>query len=156
VRAVEAAVGVQIPKNARLIRNLMHGAQFQHDHLVHFYHLHALDWVDIVSALKADPKKTAALADNVSNAKVGGAAYFKQVQQRIQTFVDSGQLGPFANAYWGHPAYKLPPEANLMACAHYIEALRLQARPPVCTPFSAARTPIRSSWWWAASPAWPT
>ena len=122
------AFGVTIPKNARIIRNLLMGAQFQHDHLVHFYHLHALDWVDIVSALKADPKKTEALADNVSNAKVGGTAYYKQVQQRLQTFVDSGQLGPFANAYWGHPAYKLPPEANLMACAHYIEALRLQAR----------------------------
>ena len=104
------------------------GAQFQHDHIVHFYHLHALDWVDIVSALKADPKKTAALADNVSNAPEGGSVYFKNVQQRLQTFVDSGQLGPFSNAYWGHPAYKLPPEANLMASAHYIEALRLQAR----------------------------
>lgn len=128
MRAVENAVGVQLPKNARLIRNMMHGAQYLHDHLVHFYHLHALDWVDIVSALKADPKATATLADNVSNAKVGGAAYFKQVQQRLQTFVDSGQLGPFSNAYWGHSAYKLPPEANLMASAHYIEALRLQAR----------------------------
>jgi [NiFe] hydrogenase large subunit len=104
------------------------GAQFQHDHIVHFYHLHALDWVDIVSALKADPKKTAALADSVSNAPEGGSVYFKDVQQRLQTFVDSGQLGPFANAYWGHPAYMLPPEANLMAAAHYIEALRLQAR----------------------------
>ena len=104
------------------------GAQFQHDHIVHFYHLHALDWVDIVSALKADPKKTAALADNVSNAPWGGTVYFKNVQQRLQTFVDSGQLGPFSNAYWGHSAYKLPPEANLMACAHYIEALRLQAK----------------------------
>jgi [NiFe] hydrogenase large subunit len=104
------------------------GAQFQHDHIVHFYHLHALDWVDIVSALKADPKKTATLADNVSNAPEGGSVYFKNVQQRLQTFVDSGQLGPFSNAYWGHSAYKLPPEANLMAAAHYIEALRLQAR----------------------------
>jgi [NiFe] hydrogenase large subunit len=104
------------------------GAQFQHDHIVHFYHLHALDWVDVVSALSADPKKTAALADNVSNAPWGGTVYFKNVQQRLQTFVDSGQLGPFSNAYWGHPAYKLPPEANLMACAHYIEALRLQAK----------------------------
>lgn len=122
------AFGVAIPKNARIIRNLLMGAQFLHDHLVHFYHLHALDWVDVVSALSADPKKTAALSDNVSNASVGGAAYFKQVQQRLKTFVDSGQLGPFANAYWGHPAYQLPPEANLMACAHYIEALRLQAR----------------------------
>jgi [NiFe] hydrogenase large subunit len=128
VRAVDDAVGVKIPKNARIIRNLLMGAQFQHDHIVHFYHLHALDWVDIVSALKADPKKTAALSDNVSNAPVGGSAYFKGVQQRLQTFVDSGQLGPFSNAYWGHSAYKLPPEANLMAGAHYIEALRLQAR----------------------------
>ncbi len=104
------------------------GAQFQHDHIVHFYHLHALDWVDIVDALKADPAKTAALADNVSNAQVGGAAYYKGVAQRLKTFVDSGQLGPFSNAYWGHSAYKLPPEANLMAAAHYIEALKLQAR----------------------------
>jgi len=128
VRAVDNAVGVKIPKNARIIRNLLMGAQFQHDHIIHFYHLHALDWVDIVSALKADPQKTAALADNVSNGPEGGVSYFKSVQQRIQTFVDSGQLGPFSNAYWGHSAYKLPPEANLMACAHYLEAIRLQAR----------------------------
>ena len=107
----------------------MHGAQYQHDHLVHFYHLHALDWVDIISALKADPKKTADLAENVSNAPWGGCrTHFKGVQQRLQTFVDSGQLGPFTNAYWGHSAYKLPPEANLMAADHYIEALKLQAR----------------------------
>ena len=104
------------------------GAQFQHDHIVHFYHLHALDWVDVVSALSADPKKTAALSDNVSNAPWGGSNYFKNVQERLKTFVDSGQLGPFSNAYWGHSAYKLPPEANLMAAAHYIEALRLQAK----------------------------
>jgi [NiFe] hydrogenase large subunit len=128
VRAVENAVGVQVPDNARIVRNLVHGAQFQQDHIIHFYHLHALDWVDIVSALKADPKKTAALADNVSNDSKGGAVYFKDVQQRIKTFVESGQLGPFTNAYWGHSAYKLPPEANLMATAHYIEALRLQAK----------------------------
>jgi [NiFe] hydrogenase large subunit len=128
VRAVENAVGVTIPKNARIIRNLLHGAQFQHDHLVHFYHLHALDWVDVVSALKADPKKTAALAENVSNDPFGGSAYFRNVQQRLQNFVDSGQLGPLTNAYWGHPAYVLEPEANLMATAHYIEALRLQAK----------------------------
>jgi [NiFe] hydrogenase large subunit len=136
-----------------MIRNLLHGAQFQHDHLVHFYHLHALDWVDIVSALKADPKKTAALADNVSNANVGGAAYFKSVQQRLQTFVDSGQLGPFANAYWGHPAYKLPPEANLMAVPITSRPCACRPRPPACTPSSAPRTPTCSPWWWAASPA---
>jgi len=128
VRAVEDAVGVKIPDNARILRNLLHGAQFQHDHIVHFYHLHALDWVDIVSALSADPKATAALADNVSDAPWGGAKYFKGVQDRLNKFVASGQLGPFENAYWGHKAYKLPPEANLMAASHYIEALRLQAK----------------------------
>jgi [NiFe] hydrogenase large subunit len=128
VRAVDDAVGVKIPQNARIIRNLLMGAQFQHDHIVHFYALHALDWVDVVSALSADPKKTAALSDTVSSAPWGGTVYFKNVQQRLKTFVDSGQLGPFANAYWGHSAYKLPPEANLMATAHYIEALRLQAK----------------------------
>ncbi len=128
MRAVENAVGVKIPDNARIIRNLLHGAQFQHDHIVHFYHLHALDWVDVVSALNADLRKTAALSENANNAPWGGAAYFRNVQQRLKTFVDSGQLGLFTNAYWGHPAYQLPPEANLMAAAHYIEALRLQAR----------------------------
>ncbi len=128
VRAVEAAVGVKIPPNARIIRNLLHGVQFQHDHIVHFYHLHALDWVDVVSALKADPKKTAGLADQVSQAPWGGTNYYRSVQQRLQAFVDSGQLGPLNNGYWGHPAYRLTPEANLMAAAHYIEALRLQAR----------------------------
>lgn len=128
VRAIEDSMKLRIPPNARIIRNLLHGAQFQHDHLVHFYHLHALDWVDVVSALKADPQKTAALADNVSNAPWGGVTYFKQVQQRLKTFVESGQLGPFNNGYWGHPAYHLPPEANLMAVSHYIEALRLQAK----------------------------
>ena len=128
MRAVEDAVDVTIPKNARIIRNLLHGAQFQQDHITHFYQLHALDFVDVVDALKADPKKTAALSDNVSNDPHGGTAYFKEVQQRIKTFVDSGQLGLFANGYWGSPAYKLPPEANLMAAAHYIEALRIQAK----------------------------
>ncbi len=128
MRAVEAAVGVQIPENARLIRNLIEGVQFQHDHIVHFYHLHALDWVDIVSALDADPAKTARLSENVSNAPWGGTAYYREVQQRIRSFVESGQLGPFNNAYWGHEAYKMPPEGNLMAAAHYIEALRLQAK----------------------------
>jgi [NiFe] hydrogenase large subunit len=128
VRAVESAVGVTIPDNARIIRNLLHGAQFQHDHIVHFYHLHALDWVDVVNALKADPAKTSTLAESVSESPFGGTDYFRNVQQRIKTFVESGQLGPFTNAYWGHPAYQLPAEANLMAAAHYIEALRLQAK----------------------------
>ena len=128
VRAIEDAVDVKIPENARIIRNLLHGAQFLHDHIIHFYHLHALDWVDIVSALKANPASTAKIADNLSNAPHGGTRYFKSIQERFQTLVDSGQLGPLNNAYWGHPAYKLPPEVNLMASAHYLEALRIQAR----------------------------
>ena len=127
VRAVEAACNITIPENARLIRNLLHGAQYQHDHLVHFYHLHALDWVDIVSALSADPVKTAKLSENTSG-RPGTAEYFKTVKEKLATFVNSGQLGPFNNAYWGHSAYQLPAEANLMAASHYLEALVLQAK----------------------------
>lgn len=127
VRAVEDACKITIPENARLVRNLMHGAQFQHDHIVHFYHLHALDWVDIVSALSADPKKTEVLSANTSG-RPQKSDYFKSVQNTLKTFIGSGQLGPFNNGYWGHSAYKLPPEANLMATAHYLEALQLQAK----------------------------
>ncbi|MBF0523831.1 MAG: nickel-dependent hydrogenase large subunit [Deltaproteobacteria bacterium] len=128
VRAVEMAEGITIPDVARVVRNLMMGAQFLHDHPTHFYQLSALDWVDIVSALKADPKKTSELANNLSNAPRSGASDFRAVQNKLKAFVDSGQLGPFANAYWGHPAYKLPPEANLMATSHYLDWLRLQVR----------------------------
>jgi [NiFe] hydrogenase large subunit/hydrogenase large subunit len=96
------------------------------DHVIHFYHLHALDWVDIVSALSGDPAKTAALAQSISDWPLSSATYFAGVRDRLKTFVDRGQLGPFANAYWGHPAYRLPPEANLMAVAHYLEALDWQ------------------------------
>ncbi len=128
VRSVDNAVGVNIPDNARIIRNLLMGAQFLHDHLVHFYHLHALDWVDVISALKADPKKTSDLANQVSPAGNSGVSDFKEVQARVKKFVESGQLGLFANGYWGHPAYKLSPEVNLIAVSHYLQALRQQAR----------------------------
>ena len=122
IRSVDDAVGAKVADNGRLIRNLLHGSQYLHDHMVHFYHLHALDWVDIVSALKADPKKTADLVAKVSpTSPDSGVNDFKAVQDRVKKFVDSGQLGPFANGYWGHPAYKLPPEANLMAVAHYLD-----------------------------------
>ena len=126
VRAVENALDIQIPDNARLIRNIIAGAQYVQDHVIHFYHLHALDWVDIVSALKADPVKTSELAQSISDWPKSSSAYFKGVQSRLQKFVDSGQLGIFGNAYWGHPAYAMPPEANLMAVAHYLEALEWQ------------------------------
>ncbi len=126
MRAVEDALGITIPDNARLIRNLITGIQYVQDHVIHFYHLHALDWVDIVSALSADPVKTSALAQSISDWDRSSADYFKGIKDRIKAFVDRGQLGPFANGYWGHPAYKLPPEANLMAVAHYLEALDWQ------------------------------
>ncbi len=126
VRSVEDALDYKIPPNAQIIRNLMIAAQYVHDHVMHFYHLHALDWVDVVSALKADPKATSALAQSISRWPKSSPGYFADVQKRVQRFVDSGQLGIFANGYWGHPAYKLPPEANLMAVAHYLEALEWQ------------------------------
>ncbi|MCA1940956.1 MAG: nickel-dependent hydrogenase large subunit [Caenispirillum bisanense] len=126
VRAVEDALGIQIPENANTIRNIMQLALYVHDHLVHFYHLHALDWVDVVSALSADPKATSELAQSVSAWPLSSPGYFRDLQGRLKKFVDGGQLGPFKNGYWGHPAYKLPPEANLMAVAHYLEALDFQ------------------------------
>lgn len=126
VRAVENALGIEIPLNAVLIRNLIETAQYIQDHVIHFYHLHALDWVDVVSALDADPQETATLASAISNWPNNSATYFRQVQQRLKTFVASGQLGLFANAYWGHSAYQLPPEANLLAVSHYLEALEWQ------------------------------
>src|ERR1700690_1362037 len=127
VRAVENALGIQVPKNADVIRNIMFLTQMVQDHVVHFYHLHALDWVDIVSALKADPAATATLAQKVSPSwPTSTPGYFKDIQSTVKKFVESGQLGIFQNAYWGNPAYKLPPEANLMAVAHYLEALRWQ------------------------------
>ncbi len=127
VRAVENALNYSIPPNAQLIRNLMIAAQYVHDHVMHFYHLHALDWVDVVSALKADPKATSELAQQVSpNYPRSSPGYFADVQTRLKNFVGSGQLGIFANGYWGNPAYKLPPEANLMAVAHYLDALAWQ------------------------------
>jgi Ni,Fe-hydrogenase I large subunit len=123
---VENAIGAVPPANARLLRNLIIGAQAVQDHVIHFYHLHALDWVDIVSALSADPRKTSALAESISDWPLSSPKYFAGVRDRVKGFVDRGQLGPFANAYWGHPAYRLPPEANLMAVAHYLEALDWQ------------------------------
>jgi [NiFe] hydrogenase large subunit/hydrogenase large subunit len=125
-RAVEDALGIQIPPNANLIRNLIHGMQFVQDHVIHFYHLHALDWVDVTSALKADPAATARLAASLSPWPNNSATWFAEVKNRVAKFVASGQLGIFTNGYWGHPAYKLPPEANLMAVAHYLEALDWQ------------------------------
>ena len=126
VRCVEDALGIKIPENARIIRNLMNATQQTQDHLVHFYHLHALDWVDVVSALKADPAQASQIAQSISEWPKSSVGYFKDLQKRLVAFVESGQLGIFSNGYWGHPAYKLPPEVNLIAVAHYLEALEFQ------------------------------
>ena len=126
IRSVENALDYTIPPNAQLIRNLMSGAQYVHDHVMHFYHLHALDWVDVVSALSADPKATSELAQSISSYPKSSPGYFADTQKKVKDFVEAGQLGIFAKGYWGHPAYKLPPEANLMAVAHYLEALSWQ------------------------------
>ncbi|MEM1103147.1 MAG: nickel-dependent hydrogenase large subunit [Pseudomonadota bacterium] len=126
VRAVEDALDISIPENANSIRNIMQLALQCHDHIVHFYHLHALDWVDVVSSLSADPKATSALAQSISPWPLSSPGYYRDLQAKLKRFVESGQLGLFRNAYWGHPAYKLPPEANLMAVAHYLEALDFQ------------------------------
>lgn len=126
VRAVESALAIEVPANAQLIRNLMIAAQFVHDHVMHFYHLHALDWVDVISALQADPKASSALAQSISGYPRSSPGYFSDVQKKLKNFVDAGQLGIFANGYWGHPAYRLPPEANLLALAHYLDALAWQ------------------------------
>lgn len=126
VTAVEDALGIAVPKNAAIIRDIMTATQFVQDHVIHFYHLHALDWVDVISALDASPEATSQLAQSISNWPKSSVGYFTDVQNKIRRFVESGQLGIFTNGYWGHPAYQLPPEANLMAVAHYLEALDWQ------------------------------
>jgi quinone-reactive Ni/Fe-hydrogenase large subunit len=131
IEAVEDAFGITIPKNARIVRNLIQGSLYLHDHLVHFYHLHALDFVDVVAATKADPEATAKEAAKWAHVAgvepyIGGAGDFKLIQDRIVKFVKEGRLGIFGNGYWGNPHYKLTPEQNLIGVAHYLKALDIQ------------------------------
>ena len=127
IEAVEDAFDLTIPKNARIVRNLIQGALYIHDHVVHFYHLHALDWVDITSALKADPELAAAEALKWTDTPYGaGQGGLKAIQDRVAKFVKQGRLGIFSNAYWGNKNYKLTPEQNLVAVAHYLQALDMQ------------------------------
>ncbi len=127
VRSVEDAIGIKIPKNANIIRNLMNATLYAHDHIVHFYQLSALDWVDVVSALSADPREVSELQKKISpHHPLSSPGYFRDVQNRLKKFVASGQLGIFANGYWGHPAMKLPAAVNLLAVTHYLEALDFQ------------------------------
>ncbi|MCS6957777.1 MAG: nickel-dependent hydrogenase large subunit [Aquificaceae bacterium] len=128
IRAVEDALDIKVPKNASLIRKLMIGTLFVHDHVVHFYHLHALDWINPLQAIKADPVKASEFARSLSNYEKSTPSYFKEVQDRIRTQVERGQLGIFNKGYWNHPEYRLPPEVNLMVLAHYMDALNWQAQ----------------------------
>ena len=126
VRAVEDALGAKVPVNAQYIRNMILSAHSMHDHIVHFYQLSAMDWVDITAALNADPDKAAEMLKGVSTWRLNSANEFRNVQNKIKSLVESGQLGIFANGYFGHPAMKLPPEVNLIAVAHYLQALECQ------------------------------
>jgi len=126
VRAVEDALGIQPPLAASLLRDLIAHAQYVQDHTIHFYHLQAFDWVDVEAALKADPTKTATIQASLSDYSNSGASYFQAVQAKLQAFVNEGNLGPFTNGYWGHSAYQLPPEVDLLATSHYLDALKFQ------------------------------
>jgi quinone-reactive Ni/Fe-hydrogenase large subunit len=126
ILACEDAFGITPPANARIVRNLIKAAQYLVDHIMHFYHLHGLDWVDIVSALSANPKKAVDLAKSYSDDPYNcSETHYRAVQNRLKRFVESGRLGPFANAYWGNSSYKLPPEANLVITSHYLDALHI-------------------------------
>jgi hydrogenase large subunit len=141
VRAVENAVGLEVPLNAQYIRNIILAAHAMHDHIVHFYHLSALDWVDVVSALSADPKKAANLAESLSPWHRNGYKELAAVKAKLADFVGKGQLGIFANGYWGHPAMKLPPEVNLLAVSHYLQALEYQAKANKVVSLLGSKTP---------------
>ena len=141
VRAVENALNMEIPVNAQYIRNMIIAAHGIHDHMVHFYHLSALDWVDVVNALKANPRKAASIAQSLSPWPGNDYRHFKQVQKKLKDFVASGQLGIFANGYWGHPAMKLPPEVDLIAAAHYLDAFEYQRKANQITTILGSKTP---------------
>jgi hydrogenase large subunit len=141
VRAVENALQMEVPLNAQFIRNLIILAHAVHDHIVHFYHLSALDWVDITSALKADPDETAQLGESLSSWRGNSKHEMRAVKDRLAHFVDGGQLGIFANGYWGHPAMKLPPKVNLLAVAHYLQALDVQREANKIVSVLGAKTP---------------
>ena len=128
IRSVENALNVEVPLNGQYLRNLMIAMHSMQDHIVHFYHLSVLDWVDITSCLKADPKKTSLLAESISDFGGHGVGDFKNVQEKLKHFVDSGRLGIFASGYWGHQAMRLSPEENLLLFAHYLIALDYQKK----------------------------
>ena len=141
VRAVENALKMEVPLNAQYIRNLIILAHAVHDHIVHFYHLSALDWVDVTSALKADSDATSKLGESLSSWHGNGKPEMKAVKERLAGFVGGGQLGIFTNGYWGHPAMKLTPEVNLLAVAHYLQALEIQRKANKIVSLLGSKTP---------------
>jgi len=141
VRAVENALGLKIPLNAQLIRNVIVSAHALHDHIVHFYHLSALDWVDVTKALEGDPAKTAALAQSLSEWPGNSVKQFTAVKGKLKGLVESGQLGIFTNGYWGHPAMHLSPEVNLLAVSHYLQALEYQRKANQVVAILGSKTP---------------
>ncbi len=141
VRAVEAALGLEIPLNAQLVRNLLVAAHALHDHVVHFYQLSALDWVDVTRALEADPAKASQLAESLSSWPGNSRQALAAAKERLAGFVKAGQLGIFTNGYWGHPAMKLSPEVNLLAVAHYLQALEVQRKANQAVAILGGKTP---------------
>jgi hydrogenase large subunit len=141
VRSVENALKLEVPINAQLIRNIIISSHALHDHIVHFYHLSALDWVDVVSALKADPEKASQLAESLSSWPGNSKRELEAVKAKLKGFVEAGQLGIFQNGYWGHPAMKLPPEVNLLAVAHYLQALDVQRKANQVVAILGSKTP---------------
>src|SRR5271157_2916687 len=140
-RAVENALNLEVPLNAQYIRNMIVAAHGVHDHIVHFYHLAALDWVDIVSALKGDPEGAAKLGATLSDYRANSAPNIRAVRNKLKAFVDSGNLGVFASGYWGHPAMKLPPDVNLLAATHYLQALEVQRSANKIVTILGSKTP---------------
>jgi hydrogenase large subunit len=128
VRSVEDALKLEVPLNAQYIRNLILIAHALHDHIVHFYQLSALDWVDVMQIPKADIGATTKLAESVSPWTRNSKEEFKAAQDRVKAVAASGQLGIFMNGYWGHPAMRLSPEVNLLAFTHYVQALEYQRK----------------------------
>ena len=142
VTSVEDAYKIEIPKNAEIIRDLMAMALFIQDHVIHFYHLHSLDFVDVTSALEADPKLTAEEAYKYHEKPFRNSqAHYEETLVKLQKFVKSGKLGPFANGYWGHDEYKLTPEQNLIMISHYLEALKFQTKISKAVAIFGGKTP---------------
>jgi quinone-reactive Ni/Fe-hydrogenase large subunit len=142
VSCVEDAYALEVPKNAEIVRELIALALFIQDHVVHFYHLQSLDFVDVTKALEADPAQTVQTAQHYSDDPFRNSqAHYEDVQKKLQTFVNAGKLGPFSNANWGHSSYRLNPEENLILLSHYLDALKFQTSISKAVAIFGGKTP---------------